>query len=100
MGIEDDNGDTAYREKDEIKIMQCVGYKDKNGDDIFEGDIVRTDEAGWIAKVDSIRSCIDDEGGFSFDPHWEGCEIMGNIQENPELIKLLSRTDWKNLENI
>ena len=71
-------------------VMQYTGLKDKNGREIFEGDIVRTDEAGWIAKVVYRRTsfvCIDNEGGFSTHCNWEKHEIIGNIYENPELLK-------------
>jgi len=71
-------------------IMQYVGVKDSKGVEICEGDIVKTDEAGWKAKVVYGRDnfyCVDNESGFSFECDWEQFEIIGNIYETPELLE-------------
>jgi len=71
-------------------LMQYTGLKDKDGKEIYEGDVVRTNEAGWIAKVKWFEGkfvCVDNKGGFSGDLTsclLEG-EVIGNIYENPEL---------------
>ena len=77
--------------KDEI-VQQYTGYKDINGKEIFEGDILETDEAGWIAIVvygSGMFMLEDKSGGFSSYVNWGGCKILGNAYENPELIKKL-----------
>ena len=71
-------------------VMQsCTGCKDKNGKLIFEGDILETDEAGWIGVVvfgDGRFSLEDSNGCFSAMPNWNGCKIIGNVYQNLELI--------------
>ncbi len=65
-------------------------YKDINGREIYEGDILETDEAGWIAVVvfgDGRFSLEDRFGGFSAFPNWEACKVIGNVYENPELLE-------------
>ena len=68
-----------------IDISQFTGLHDKNGKEIYEGDIV-TDGVGKYKIVYDLKLagyqpyCI-----FRDDPE-NYCEVIGNIYENPELI--------------
>ena len=67
---------------EENVIQRCTGAEDMNGRPIYQGDILRTDEMGWKAAVTwaSGQFCLeDDRGGFSSDPNWDCCEIVGDI---------------------
>ena len=70
---------------------QYIGRKDENGKEIYEGGIVRTDEAEWVAQVIYHRDCFMciglDGKGFSVECNWENFEVIGNISENPELLE-------------
>ncbi len=64
----------------DFELMQYTGLKDKNGKEIYEGDIV----AGHGLQKRVVNYDLN-----MFLPIWiisPGAEIIGNIWENPELV--------------
>ena len=74
-------------------IMQYTGLKDKNGKEIYEGDIVNGgiyDGSYCYGKIVFKNACFYAEsiGRFNegISEHWQHFEVIGNIYENPDLL--------------
>lgn len=96
------NQEIELRPRDgNIILMQSTGLVDKNGKEIFEGDIIRTSAFGCIVGFGEYTHFEDEhtpitEIGFylsflnvdqaTYAPfekcYWDNCEVIGNIHEN------------------
>ena len=98
----DDENPSGCLGFDDVILMQSTGLKDKNGKEIFEGDIIKNGiDIMSIKRHDTLGFYIDFKGkvefladGADLDEFEEDAkeidsfiEIIGNIYENPELLE-------------
>lgn len=93
--------DTVSTAQSNVKIMQSTGLKDKNGVLIFEGDCFYKPLYGasetpqivyveWVSDMWHLKSTKYknlSDGNYRLDFYVDRLEIIGNIHENPELLK-------------
>lgn len=72
--------------ENEIELMQYTGLKDKNGKEIYEGDIVTYQKFGlneymvvkYLSRFAVFNICDLDKQDY---------EVIGNVYQNPELLE-------------
>jgi hypothetical protein len=72
----------------EVELMQFTGLLDKNGKEIYEGDVVQW--YGLYGMGNSYTRVVqwDNEEAMFLPNHMkDGVEIIGSIYENPELME-------------
>jgi hypothetical protein len=75
------NGVLTFDEDD--VLMQFTGLSDKNGKDIYEGDIVLL-EYNYLGKI-TVCFLV---GSYNISRYATNkCRILGNIHQNPELVE-------------
>lgn len=84
-------GKDLSQENDRFELMQYIGVNDKNGKEIYEGDVLEVDDY-WR----TLNVVVELEEGVFFpfgdpdqSPRPEQVEIIGNIYENPELLRMI-----------
>lgn len=93
------SGSNAYLK--DVELMQSTGLRDKNGKEVFEGDIVQFEDCYEVSDFLYINTGIIEwcQGGFHvtnrdsvlmedlLDGDSLDVTIIGNIYENPELLE-------------
>ncbi len=98
-------GETQKSERIQVdphdcELMQFTGLLDENGREIYEGDIVKVTIPPWVGETIAKIECLASNGGYNLRSAYfedeegykeiDSCmefEVIGNIYENPKLVK-------------
>lgn len=101
--IDEDDVAGSWIVNNDINLMQSTGLRDKNGKEIFEGDILEvTDKHSWLEVVSYSQEkamFVTEEINREFkvpeiplydllDSTFLKFKVIGNIYENPELLEV------------
>ena len=91
------DGNSSYSNDGEVdgigalfELEQFTGLKDVNGKDIYEGDILENRKYRSIVKFASgkfLADLIETIQTFDLIGETNGSKVIGNVHENPELLK-------------
>lgn len=96
--LKNQSGDSFIRSIDDFDtywvheetVGQFTGLCDKNGKEIYEGDVLECfdDTLNFSYKIKCVVTYCNDKAAYNIDPYaWATIEVIGNIHENPELLE-------------
>ena len=94
--IDEDDVAGEWIVNNDIHLMQSTGLKDKNGKEIFEGDILKSnkyitsvfyEKGAYCVKFRRNANAMVTMNAISFIEKFK-TRIVGNIYENPELLEV------------
>ena len=81
--------------ENDLVFLEYTGLHDKNGKEIYEGDLIKSPSGGiskivWVDDFVCFSTLRVKEteviGEFFSQENWQNLEVIGNIYSNPELL--------------
>ena len=89
---------TIFRHPEKYHLMQYTGLKDKNGVEIYEGDIIvgTYKDMGTDTGLVVFKGCgfkveipnVGDDELVDWERYSDSIEVIGNIYDNPEMLEV------------
>lgn len=86
------NRTIKYHQDNDLVLMQYTGLKDKNGKEIYEGDIIKYSMGNtmqsnpMVVSFEEIFGLLGEYCNSYYATNKNSFEVIGNIYQNPELI--------------
>jgi hypothetical protein len=80
------NKQIKWAQESDFILMQYTGLKDKNGKEIFEGDIYVPPDSSIYRVIEFRDGCFTQKNSFPTWPIEINGEVIGNIYDNPDLL--------------
>lgn len=79
---------------DDLELMQFTGLHDKNGKEIYEGDVVKGKNYENFEELAVVSWDYVQWYPLAGSRAFRECEVIGNVFENPELPKQITDRMW------
>jgi uncharacterized phage protein (TIGR01671 family) len=84
----EETGEQAWDSFEDVELMQYTGLKDRNGKEIYEGDILKYHSNSRLSDPIEFPKDYSWLKARTENSHWQTeVEVIGNIYENPELLQ-------------
>ena len=78
----------GLKQNDDFILLQFTGLHDKNGKEVWEGDVIHNGKFYGNGEIKFDWGRFYCTVGMEWGEIETGCEVIGNVYENPELLPI------------